>query len=109
MRTDEEQQEMIAQKNAEWIEFFEKANEENEEYHTRVFHWKVDFTGKLHVPTSSGFHPNHFVGTQAEYDKIWTYHLQGREDEFKIIGEHKFDSSEELEKVYSIKKYKKND
>lgn len=105
MRTYEEQQQMIAERNQQQIEALKKENENSQEYFERIFHWKFDFKGSLHVPVSINFNPNHWVGTQFEYDKIYMNHLQGKEDEFKIIGEHQFDSFEDLEKNFPIKTF----
>ena len=103
MRTDQEQLQLIADNKEQLIQQLEQDNAENEEYFTRVFHWKIDFKGRIYATPS--FNPNHYIGTQAEYNNIWVNELRGKEDEFKIIGENKFDSSEELEKVYPIKKF----
>jgi len=71
-----------------------------QEYETRVYYWKIDFTGSLHVPTNVNFHPSLFIGTQSAYDKIYDNYLKGREDEFKIVGEHKFDTIEDYNKKF---------
>ncbi len=73
---------------------------EQQEYETRVFYWKIDFSGSLHVPTNINFHPSLFIGSQSDYDKIYNNYLKGREDEFKITGEHKFDTLEDYNKKF---------
>ena len=73
---------------------------EQQEYQTRIRFFKTDFTGKLHVPTKANFHPYLFIGTQEEYDFICKEYLTGKEDEFKIIGVHVFDTKEEYWKEY---------
>jgi hypothetical protein len=72
-----------------------------QEYQTRIFFFKTDFKGTLHVPTIAKFHPNLFKGTQEQYDNICTEYLYGKEDEFKIIGIHRFDTIEEYNKTFN--------
>ena len=62
--------------------------------------WKIDFKGKMHVPAEANFHPNLFVGTRKEYNNIYNKFLKGKEDEFKIIGEHSFDNYEDYKKAF---------
>ena len=83
-----------------------KNYQNQDEYFNRVFFWKIDFKGTLHVPARVNFHPTLFKGTQKEYDEIYNNHLKGREDEFKITGEHKFDSLEEYNKKFPTKSIK---
>ncbi len=73
-----------------------------EEYETRVKYFKTDYSGHFWCPTGANFHPNLFKGTQKEYDDICKKYLYGHEDEFKIIGEHSFDTLEEYNKVYGF-------
>ena len=63
-----------------------------QEYETRVMYMKIDFKGKMHIPCEANFHPHLFVGTMKEYDYIFDKFLRGREDEFKVIGIHSFDT-----------------
>ena len=102
MRTQEQQQQMIDESHRAAIEQLRIENEHSDEYFNRKFHWKIDFTGNLHVPSSTGFHPNHFHATEFELDKIIVNHLRGKEDEFKITGVHRFDTAVELNKKYPI-------
>ena len=71
-----------------------------EEYSTKVKFIKTDFEGKMHVPAETNFHPNLFKGTEKEYDSIVEKYLTGKDDEFKIIGYHTFDTYEEYIKEY---------
>ena len=71
-----------------------------QEYETRVVYIKTDFKGKMTIPTEANFHPYLFVGTRKEYDYIIDKYLRGYEDEFKIIGEHCFNTYEEYLKVF---------
>ena len=66
----------------------------------KIKYWKTDFKGKIHVPTIANFHPNLFVGTEKEYNDIYDKYLEGREDEFKVIGCHSFDTWEEYLKIF---------
>ena len=66
----------------------------------KEYYFKTDFKGKIHLPTTVNFHPNIFKGTQKEYDEIYSKYLFGKEDEFKVIGTHKFDTYEDYLKVY---------
>ena len=78
-----------------------------QEYETRVLYFKTDYKGSMHVPTEANFHPNLFKGTQKEYDQICEKYLYGKEDEFKIIGVHTFNTLEEYNKKYPLKNLKK--
>jgi len=71
-----------------------------QEYQTRVFYFKTDFKGTIHYPTNINFNHNLFVGTQEEYDNICKEYLYGKEDEFKIIGVHRFDTYKEFRKIF---------
>ena len=102
MRTQEQQQQMIDESHRAAIEQLRIENEHSDEYFNRKFHWKIDFTGNLHVPSSTGFHPNHFHATEFELDSIIVRHLRGKEDEFKITGVHRFDTAVELNKKYPV-------
>jgi len=75
--------------------------EEQQEYQTRIFYFKTDYTGKMHIPSKANFHPNLFKGTQEEYDDICKEYLYGKEDEFKVIGTHRFDTIEEYNKIFN--------
>ena len=66
----------------------------------KIKYWKTDFKGKMHVKSITGFHPNLFKGTEEEYNDIYENHLKGREDEFKVIGVHCFDTWEEYLKKF---------
>jgi hypothetical protein len=66
----------------------------------KIKYFKTDYKGRIHVPSNIGFHPNLFKGTQAEYDEIYDKYLKGREDEFKIIGVHVFDSYDDYLKKF---------
>jgi len=102
MRTQQQQQDLIDNQNREAIEQLRTENEHSDEYFNRKFHWKIDYTGKLHVPTKIKFHPNHSHLTEFELDSIIVNYLRGKEDEFKIIGVHKFDTAVELNKKYPV-------
>lgn len=74
--------------------------EELIEYCTRIKYFKTDYKGTMICPTEANFHPNLFKGTQEQYDNILKKYLYGHEDEFKIIGEHSFNSLEEYNKKF---------
>jgi hypothetical protein len=71
-----------------------------QEYQTRVKYFKTDYRGNMNVPTEANFHPNLFKGTQEEFEDICRKYLDGKEDEFKIIGIHTFDTYEDYLKTY---------
>ena len=73
---------------------------EQQEYETRVKFFKTDYRGSFNCPASINFHPNLFKGTQKEYDDICKKYLYGKEDEFKITGEHSFNTYEEYLQTY---------
>lgn len=82
-------------------EYFNSQNDaDQEEYFTRVFYWKIDYRGTMTLPTHLNFHPNLWKGTQKEYDEIYDKYLKGREDCFKIVDTHKFDSLDQYNKSY---------
>ena len=66
----------------------------------KEYYFKTDFNGRMHLPTNIKFHPNLFKGTQDQYNNICEKYLFGKEDEFKVIGTHKFDTYEDYLKVY---------
>ena len=79
------------------------------EYTTRILYMKIDYKGSMGIPTKMkldccetkvNFHPNLFIGTEQQYEEIWDKYLRGREDEFKVIGRHTFDTYEEYKKAY---------
>ena len=100
MRTEAEQQQLIQEMNDAYLQNILSNVENEQEYKERTYYWKIDFKGSLHVPTRINFNPSFFVGTQQEYDVIYTNYLKGKEDEFKIIGEHKFDTLEDYNKKF---------
>lgn len=78
--------------------------EEMLEYTTRILYFKTDYTGTMWCPTKANFHPNLFKGTQQQYDEIFEKYLMGHEDEFKVIGVHKFDTLEEYNEAFGFNK-----
>jgi hypothetical protein len=62
-------------------------------------YWKVDYRGVMPSIRGHRFHPNLFHATEEEMDKILDM-LYGREDEYKIIGVHSFDTIEEYNKKF---------
>jgi hypothetical protein len=80
--------------------------EQEDEYVNRVFYWKLDYKGSLWIPTNVNFHPTLWKGTEKEFDKICKEHLFCHEDEFKVIGWHKFDSIEKYNEKYNIEKWR---
>ena len=64
-------------------------------------YWKVDYRGQMPSIEGHRFHPELFYGTAEEMDNILDL-LDGREDEFKIIGIHSFETYEDYEKIYRI-------
>lgn len=64
-------------------------------------YWKVDYKGCMPSIKGHRFHPNLFYATREEMDKVLEK-LYGREDEYKIIGIHSFDTMEEYDKAFPI-------
>ena len=106
MRTHQQQEQMRIASQNEAIKQLRSKHEQSDEYFNRSFHWKIDFSGSMSVPTNINFHPNHYVGTESELDEIIIRYLRGREDEFKIREIHRFDTAIELDRKFPIKKYK---
>ena len=63
-------------------------------------YFRVEYTGSMPTIRGHRFHPWLFKGTQNEMDDILDYHLNGREDEFKIMAVHSFDTLEEFNKYF---------
>ena len=66
-------------------------------------YWKVDYKGCMPSIQGSFFHPNLFWATEEEMDEVLEK-LSGREDEFKIVGIHSFNTYAEYEKKFRIVK-----
>jgi hypothetical protein len=74
---------------------FEKWQEEqSEEYHTREYYWISHFNGPLTIPTSSGFHPWLWKGTESEHDTIIRRYYNS-DSNAKYQGRERFNSIEE--------------
>ena len=63
-------------------------------------YFRVEYTGSMPTIRGHRFHPWLFHGTQNEMDDILEDHLSGREDEFKIMAVHSFDTLEEFNKYF---------
>tara|TARA_R100000541_G_scaffold50751_1_gene58048 strand:- start:444 stop:710 length:267 start_codon:yes stop_codon:yes gene_type:complete len=71
----------------------------------KKYYYKTDYKGCMPSIDGHRFHPWIFYATQKEYDEIYDNYLSRREDEFKIIGVHKFETYEEFEFHFPIFTY----
>ena len=66
-------------------------------------YWKIDYRGVMPSIQGHRFHPNLFYATEEEMNDILRK-IGGREDEFKVIGIHSFETYADYEKIYRIHK-----
>ena len=64
-------------------------------------YYRVEFKGTMPSIQGITFHPNFFHGTEGEFNDIYNQ-LQGREDEFKILAVHSFDTLSEYEEHFPV-------
>ena len=77
---------------------------QEQEYKQRKFWYVFEYTGRMNsgivkVPGVI-FNPRHTKATQEQFDKIIDCILDAGEAEFKLIGTHKYNSYEELNKTW---------